>query len=568
MSNGGGMKTMHRRKQWALRGIVLTVFTLALCISIVAQGQVALPGGDCRVEVHQSWSDVEKWVWDRLCVGEIADLGERDNRSLDPHSNEGWDDERRLSPRFLETILLHERWASAVPRQGVRIKGALFDALIDLDDGRIEHPLWLSDSRFTEPVNLRYIETRSYVSFTGSNFLRQLKLNSAIIDIHLDMTDVKVSGKLNMDSATIGASLYMRDGAEFADVNLLSAEIGGQLDMTDVKVSGKLYMGSATIGASLYMRDGAEFADVNLLSAEIGDQLDMTGVKVSGTLQMSLATIGASLYMRDGQFDKQIEAVFLHIGRSLDLRGAELSGLDLTGAHIEGELRLATPDWEPTWQDGAHFILHNTAVDAIQDTSDAWPKKLDLDGFVYRTLGGYGGEYSITDRGMEWYVNWLARDEPYTPQPYEQLAGVLSRMGHGKEASDVLYAGRERARAKAKADGHFGSWARQTALNYTIGYGLGGRYFWSIYWVIGLVLLGTLWLRRSGQHRVVDQDGKPPMKLGFFYSLDMLLPIIRLRQRHYEVDLQGSVRYYFYFHHIMGYVLASFLIAGLSGLTK
>ena len=57
------------------------------------------------------------------------------------------------------------------------------------------------------------------------------------------------------------------------------------------------------------------------------------------------------------------------------------------------------------------------------------------------------------------------------------------------------------------------------------------------------------------------------MEIGLSYSLDLLLPIIQLRARHYEVDLQGLVRYYFYFHQMMGYVLASFLIAGLSGLT-
>jgi len=97
---------------------------------------------------------------------------------------------------------------------------------------------------------------------------------------------------------------------------------------------------------------------------------------------------------------------------------------------------------------------------------------------------------------------------------------------------------------------------------------LGIRYFRSFFWVIGLVLLGTLLLRWSKQNRVVDQEGKPPIKLAFFYSLDMLLPIIKLRGRHYDIDLEGYVRYYFYFHQIMGYVLASFLIAGLSGLTK
>jgi len=161
-------------------------------------------------------------------------------------------------------------------------------------------------------------------------------------------------------------------------------------------------------------------------------------------------------------------------------------------------------------------------------------------------------------------VDWLAKDNPYTPQPYEQLASVLRNMGHGQEATDVLYAGSERARDLVFEDGHYRSWVGQTALKWTIGYGLGFRYFRSFFWVIGLVLIGTLLLRRSGQNELVDKE----YKLAFFYSLDMLLPIIKLRGAHYDIDLEGKVRYYFYFHQIMGYVLASFLIAGLSGLTK
>jgi hypothetical protein len=34
------------------------------------------------------------------------------------------------------------------------------------------------------------------------------------------------------------------------------------------------------------------------------------------------------------------------------------------------------------------------------------------------------------------------------------------------------------------------------------------------------------------------------------------------------IDLRGWVRYYFYFRKLMGYVLGSFIVAGLSGLTK
>jgi hypothetical protein len=52
------------------------------------------------------------------------------------------------------------------------------------------------------------------------------------------------------------------------------------------------------------------------------------------------------------------------------------------------------------------------------------------------------------------------------------------------------------------------------------------------------------------------------------YSLDIFLPVVCLRKSHEDIDLEGWVRIYFYVHKIFGYILASFLIAGLSGLTK
>ncbi len=48
----------------------------------------------------------------------------------------------------------------------------------------------------------------------------------------------------------------------------------------------------------------------------------------------------------------------------------------------------------------------------------------------------------------------------------------------------------------------------------------------------------------------------------------MLLPIIELNKRHYEIQLARFARYYFYFHKIMGWILASFIGAGINGLTE
>ena len=47
------------------------------------------------------------------------------------------------------------------------------------------------------------------------------------------------------------------------------------------------------------------------------------------------------------------------------------------------------------------------------------------------------------------------------------------------------------------------------------------------------------------------------MPFGLAFSFDTLLPIIRLRDRHHQIDLNAWVRYYFYEHKIMGYVPAS-----------
>jgi hypothetical protein len=97
-------------------------------------------------------------------------------------------------------------------------------------------------------------------------------------------------------------------------------------------------------------------------------------------------------------------------------------------------------------------------------------------------------------------------------------------------------------------------------LKIFIGYGY--RMYYAIGWVLGFIALGALVLRLS------KEGPRNKMPYGFAYSFDMLLPLIKLREQHYSMELRGWPRYYFYVHKIMGYVLASFLIAGLSGLTK
>jgi hypothetical protein len=99
-----------------------------------------------------------------------------------------------------------------------------------------------------------------------------------------------------------------------------------------------------------------------------------------------------------------------------------------------------------------------------------------------------------------------------------------------------------------------------TALAWLIGY---GHYtYLAILWAGILVCVGAAVLQVTGEGR------RNRMPYGLAYSFDMLLPIIKLRKKHEDIDLHGWSRYYFYWQKIMGWVLGSFLIAGLSGLTR
>lgn len=125
-------------------------------------------------------------------------------------------------------------------------------------------------------------------------------------------------------------------------------------------------------------------------------------------------------------------------------------------------------------------------------------------------------------------------------------------------ANEILYAGQERRRSEAKGI----KWLGLTLLSWTVGYGHGYRIFYSVGWLLGFIVIGAIVVRR-------DSAGQTKGMLWcLFYSFDMILPLVRLEKRNYEINLDNLARRYFYVHILIGYLLASFVLAGLSGLTK
>ena len=106
-------------------------------------------------------------------------------------------------------------------------------------------------------------------------------------------------------------------------------------------------------------------------------------------------------------------------------------------------------------------------------------------------------------------------------------------------------------------------------LKVTIGYGLGNGYFLALVWVLGFTGIGMLVLRSAPHAR----DKGPLWR--FMASLDHLLPIMELDEEFGEFFHDPQRRWlttgrqvYFASHALVGYVLASFVVAGLAGLTQ
>lgn len=326
-------------------------------------------------------------------------------------------------------------------------------------------------------------------------------------------------------------------------------------------------MNTLEVGQSLFMSNG-EFTEVELIGAKIGGQLSLTQAKCSGKLEMERLIIKSDLIMKYSVFCQKVSIVLAKIDGNLYLSGAKLNSVDLSGTSITGDLVLGTPsENKPDWQSGSKLSLRNVHVGAVQDGTDkdkAWPDSLDLDGFVYSRLGGAisGEPGSIALREVEWFKNkWLPigiGPKKFKRQPYHQLAKVLREMGDSEKSNDILYACKEQERGNAKSY----RWVGLTFLKLSIGYGYGYRYFFSLFWVLLFTILGFCVIQAT------ENAGKYSLGKQIFISLDLLLPFIELDKSFENIPLCNWQQYYFYFHKLMGFILGSFVLAGLSGITK
>ncbi len=402
-------------------------------------------------------------------------------------------------------------------------------------------------ARFLKTI-LLYEPFRSAVPHQG------VQIVGAYFEEKIDLNDASIERPLELKNSLFKSPVIMRRLATTKAVSFIGSAFKGELDIDSASIDGHLFMSNA------------QFKEVTLSAIRISGGLMVDGSSFNGEMHMHAASVGKDLFMQYTEFGESVNLMFLKVGLNLDLRDATLKKIDLTGAHIAEELWIGSLRIKKVRSRGVapRMVLRNTSISALQDMEGAWPAnlRLEIEGFTYQRLGGFTTSENDThyERSSEWFINWLSKDKTYSPQPYLQLARVLRSAGHDDKADEILYQNREEQRKFSETS--WVRWLLLSGLKVTIGYGYGWRYFGALGWVAFFVVLGGIILP-------IRDERLNEEKLGFWYSIDMLLPVIRLREKHYEVDLKNRwIQRYFYVHKIIGYLLIFFVIAGLAGLAE
>ncbi len=516
----------------ALFGIAWLACALPAHAAGIAANCPSLPGP------HQDWLVQEHRVWQDVCQGRKA--------ALQPPSAE-------LTAHFLATILLEPRFRARIREAGVNITGAHFQDELNLANAKFDFDVTLDNSRFDRRLNLRTVETSRSLSLAGSSFAGSqpgdaLDLAGAKIGGSLHIDRVMAHGHFNLDSLQLGGDLSGQMG-KFKSIWLANAKISGAMDISDSRVEGDLQLRSLSVDKSLWMRNGV-FTRVWLTSAVVGGDLALEGPNNVG--------------FKDCPNQKRRTPRPAMDAQRVDLSAATVKGRLIFGSDCYGRF-----DAETNWGHGATLDLRNTSVHVLEDgiscpatepeCQNTWPAVLMLDGFTYDKFGSKSSDAdaAMASRPVSWWLAWLKSQEgpSYHSQPYQHLAEIFTQNGNRPYAVEILMA----AKKRELLANHYP--ALLVWLYWALS-GFGYKLHFVLIWVIAFVFTGAAMLRMSGQ------GPSNRMPYGLAYSFDLLLPIVKLREWHYGIDLKGWVRYYFYVHKLMGWVLGLVLAAGVTALNK
>ena len=561
---------------------------------------------------------------DCVLSGEIADVSDFEVEA-----------EKEVRAEFLRNLCLNAELKNVDPL-GIQLGGARVTGTLNLESAVLDRSLWFFDCTFTDQPDfadangksLGFIDCtlpgiladrfflKGNLSLNGATVTGEVRLLGANVDGQVDCVNASFSDEgrntFTADGLKVGGGLFFRDATLTGITRLLCAKVDRQVECVGAVFTNQ--------GGDAFCADGLEVeGDISFQGAKMVGETRLLGAKVGGQVNCSGATFtneGSMAFAADG----------LKVGGDISFQGATMTGETcLSGVRVGGQVNCSEAAFMN--EGDAAFIagdidvggplfftdlktpvvggmsLNHASVDSLIADGSGWPDAglLDLDGFRYRTLGGY----------EPWKVllGWIELQPlgQFTPQPYEQAMKVYREAGHIADA-------REMGIAKMEAYRKYGDlspaervwlWIAGPLIKY------GYKPWRALYYALGVFALSVFvfayafdaghmepskervylhecyqlekptqpcagwvrparwWVLASPYRLPVDYPTFNPIT----YSLDTIVPIVDLHQEAYWLPRDtkpwgGFFRAWHWLHIGLGWMLTTLFVTGLTGIVK
>ncbi|MFM0562265.1 hypothetical protein [Paraburkholderia sediminicola] len=497
----------------------------------------------------------------------------------------------------------------------IYLHDCVFEGGIDLSDSRLSGSISLSGSQIYKAFKARRTKVDGSL-ILGSEDRDDAHAANAprkIVRIGgIEASFLNIDGNLSIIGANITDRIYVPyshvkgmlniESVESTELNAPAVEVDGQFGIIEsvFSRSNTYRTECANCLPAIAHVDGPRAPQEHLAT------INLFQLKAGHGLLVNRSTVADSI---------MLESASIH--GVLSISGTSLRSLDLAGATLDGEFTFGYNKYAfkasqmvTVWRGESELVLLHAKISYISapENNNYWPKRINfsgisIDGFQSDNLvpppckGNNKGCFSpraessafskmsfgvchfvhllcqkrlVDNKFDDWerespdvfFPYWLgkAAKDDFSPQSYREVASMLENQNEHDAAIEVGYAGKIKELEQVCAsDDIFQCWIMQLS-KWTVGFG----YFTGRAIVVTgfFIIIGALIFRTTAE------AAKFHIKYGFAYSFDMFLPVIRLREMHYKIDIHGPARYYFYFHKLAGWILGSFIIAGLYGSTK
>lgn len=389
----------------------------------------------------------EHWAWARIIRGEIADMrffpqddpvaqlrgtaAKDDGAGNDPRASDNWPAHREISANFMLAALFYEPWATARARASIRIGAAKFIDVLD----------WQNET-YSGLLGLYSCSFRKRLNWIGLRVNGTLGMNASCLE-----------AELGADGMVVTGDLFLRNQfTARGNVRLLGVNVGGDVAFTGAEFMNGFNADGIVVGSGLFCTDDFKsHAELRLNGARIAGNMDFEGAHLERVLNADACVVSGDVFCRGLRKAEALNFRGARIAQDLQLSQSVIDGVvDLTGAQIDGEINLAQhADDGPKWGPSARLVLRNASAGALAGGLHALKRQrsgfvpCELGGFSYQRLGGLGAGRAGSTLASASSVDlraWLRRCRPsdhYDPAPYQMLAKALQDAGRKDRASDI-----------------------------------------------------------------------------------------------------------------------------------